>query len=110
MADLRPHTPASSPDTEETICAEARGVLGDWLLKALSVLLYMLVPALVVLAICVARSGTYDVIAAALIMAAVTLLPIGHKPWRHALRRYEERAAVRERLRSVHQQRRRWLR
>ncbi|MFC9635309.1 hypothetical protein ACFTY8_40215 [Streptomyces mirabilis] len=110
MADLR--TPALSPalDSDVSIRAEARGLLGDWLLKTLSVLLYLLVPVLVVLAICVAGSGTYDVIAAALITAAVTLLPVGHKPWRHAIRRCDERAATRERLRSAQRERRRWLR
>ncbi|GGT78975.1 hypothetical protein ABT368_31685 [Streptomyces althioticus] len=110
MTDLRLHALVSLPDSEESVRAEARGVLGDFFFKALSVLLYLLVPALVALAICVARSGTYSVIAAALITAAATLLPFGHKPWQHALRRRKARAAARERLRSARQERRRWRR
>lgn len=110
MTDLRLNALVPPPDSEESIRVEARAVLGDCFFKALSVLLYLLVPALVVLAVYVARSGTYSVIAAALITAATTLLSFGHKPWRHALRRREERAAARERLRSARQDRRRWRR
>ncbi|MFD7681720.1 hypothetical protein [Streptomyces sp. NPDC060187] len=110
MAEPRTSTAAAAPDSEESVRAEVRAVLGDYLLKALSVLIYLLVPALIVLAVLVASSGTYAVIAAALITASVALLLVGHKPWRHAVHRHAERAAERERLRSAQKPRKRWPR
>ncbi|MFI8301275.1 hypothetical protein ACIGCZ_35775 [Streptomyces nigra] len=110
MAEPQTSTRPPSPDSEESIRAEVRAVRGDYLLKALSVLIYLLVPTLIVVAVLVASSGTYAVIAAALITASVALLLVGHKPWRHAVHRRAERAAERERLRLAQKLRRRWRR
>ncbi|WP_326611722.1 hypothetical protein OIE62_18815 [Streptomyces scopuliridis] len=88
--------PLPAHDIEEIVRSEARGLLGDWFLKALSVVTYLSVPGLVLLAALVASGGTYAVLAAAIITSALGLLLVAHRPWRHAARRAEARKATRE--------------
>ena len=73
------------PDAD--IRAEARALLGDWFLKALSVAAYLSVPTLVCLALVAVTSSTYVPLAAPLTASAAGLLFVAHRPWRHATQR-----------------------
>ncbi|MDF3141816.1 MULTISPECIES: hypothetical protein [unclassified Streptomyces] len=85
----------SAPADNEAVRSEALGLLGDWALKALSVVGYLAVPSLVTLAVLVAGSGVYAALAGSLVTAAAALLVVAHRPWRHAAHRADARKKAR---------------
>ncbi|MFE1315728.1 hypothetical protein [Streptomyces sp. NPDC058755] len=97
MAETTPTPVSQPPDSEEWIRTEARALLGDWLLKILTVAVYLSIPALVLLALLTVH-GPFALLAAPLIPAAAGLLVVAHRPWRHAVRRCEKRKEARAQL------------
>ncbi|RKN61369.1 hypothetical protein D7231_32290 [Streptomyces klenkii] len=95
MSEAASATAALPPDIEEAVRAEARGLLGDWMLKTLTVVVYLSFPNMILLAVLAVHSGTFALLAAPLIPAAVALLAIAHRPWQHAVRRSTTRKEAR---------------
>lgn len=90
MADLTPPAPTPPPNSGEAQ-REAKVLLGDWAFTGLTVVLYVAVVALLLLALSMFQAGDYTAFGP-LLLGGVALGSVAHKPYRHAKRRNRQRA------------------